>query len=387
MRSPGSVRVMHVVDDLGVGGAQQLLVEFAEHAPARGIRMSLAVLAAEPSAGVHDALVARGCTVHLLEPRGGHVLLDRSLPRRLAGLLVAESADVMHAHLEYATIIGVGSARRADVPAVVTIHNAVLDFGRAGWLKQLTFDRALQRSSHVIACGEQVAATHRSRYGATPVTVATNPVPTRSPAACDARLVVRAELGVDEDAIVVVSVGRITAAKGALDLLEAFAAVPAGNCGAHLVYVGTGPDAAQVDQRAAALGIADRVQLLGHRDDVTSVLAAADVFASAARLEGLPLAMLEAMQAGVAIVATDVGDVGTILGAGRGVVVQPRRTGDLTAALGGIIDDAPRRAALAATAREYLAGAHDPGCWVDLHRTVYEQVLCNAHPVKDAPPA
>jgi glycosyltransferase involved in cell wall biosynthesis len=369
-----TIRVVHVIDHLGVGGAQQLLVEFSEHAPARGIRMSVAVLAAEPDTGLANALIERGCPVHVLAPRRGQVLLDRSLPRRLADLLQTERAGVMHAHLEYGTIIGVGAAGQARVPAVVTIHNAVLDFGRAGRLKQIAFDRALRRAAHVIACGERVAAVHQQRCGATPVIVAANPVPTRSPAPSDARLTVREELGIAADAIVIVSVGRMTEAKGALDLLEAFASSNAPDRGAHLVYVGTGPQSVEVERRAAALGIAGRVHLLGHRDDVTSVLAASDVFASAAHLEGLPLALLEAMHAGVAVAATDVGDVATVLGGGRGLVVQPRRTDALAVALGELLDDAPRRTQLAQAARTYLADTHDPGRWVDLHRTVYEQV-------------
>ncbi len=257
---------------------------------------------------------------------------------------------------------------------MVTIHNAVLDLGRAGWLKQIAFDRALRRASHVIACGERVAGAHQRRCGATPLTVATNPVPTRSPAPSDARLMIRGEMGIAGDAIVVLSVGRMTKAKGALDLVEAFAAIPATKWRAHLVYVGTGPESLEVERRAAALGIAGRVHLLGHRDDVTSVLAAADVFASAAHLEGLPLALLEAMQAGVAVAATDVGDVGTVLAGGRGIVVQPRQTDALAAALSDLIGDAPLRAQLATASRTYLADTHDPGRWVDLHRTVYEQV-------------
>ncbi len=385
MTSPDPIRVVHVIDHLGVGGAQQLLAEFAEHAPARGIQMSLAVLAGDPNCSLHEAIVDRGCSVHTLEPRRSQVLLDRSLVRRLAELLNAERADVMHAHLEYGTIIGVEGARRATAPSVVTIHNAVLDFGRAGRLKQIAFDRALRRSSHVIACGDRVAAVHQDRCGATPLTVATNPVPTRSPAPSDARQAVRGELGVVDDAIVIVSVGRITEAKGALDLVEAFAASSASDRDAHLVYVGTGPESLAVERRAAALGIAGRVHLLGHRGDVTSVLAAADVFASAAHLEGLPLALLEAMQAGVAVAATDVGDVAVVLGGGsRGIVVPPRRIEALATALSELIADEALRAQLAAASRTYLADTHDPGHWVDLHRTVYDRVLAGTGNVSGA---
>jgi len=368
------IRVMHVIDDLVAGGAQQLLVELAQHAHDRGICMDVVSIGSRRQESLETALRNNSCDVRFLTPAGRRVLFDRSLPRRLSRMIVGSGTDVVHTHLEYSTILGVGAARRAAVPCVVTLHNVLFDFGRGARAKEWAFDRALRHASFVVACGDRVADAHAHRVGGTPMQAVANPITSRAAAPDGARAAIRRELRIAQDACVVTSVGRITVLKGVHDLLTAFAQLDADASGAHLVIVGSGPDEPDARKLAQTLGVEDRVRWLGHRNDVTSVLAASDVFASASHREGLPLAALEAMDAGVAVVATDVGDVGALLGDGRGVLVAPHAPAGFAVALEELLRDGHRRSQLGEAAQRHVRATHDPQRWADAHRQIYDRV-------------
>lgn len=112
----------------------------------------------------------------------------------------------------------------------------------------------------------------------------------------------RAELGISAAAPVVGSVGRLAEQKRYDRLVRAMAALP----DAHLLVVGEGPERAALEGLADELGVAARVHLPGHRDDVAAVLDAMDLFVLCSEREGLSNAMLEALSAGVPVVSTDV---------------------------------------------------------------------------------
>lgn len=154
----------------------------------------------------------------------------------------------------------------------------------------------------------------------------------------------------------VLFLGRLEAAKGVFDLLEAGARIvraTIGPCPLRLVFGGDG-DAEGLRRRAAELGIADRIELLGWAgaERREAELAQASVFCLPSHAEGLPMAMLEAMAARKAVVATRVGAIPETLRDGiDGLLVPPRDAAALAAALARVLDDAALRAALAGHAR------------------------------------
>lgn len=146
----------------------------------------------------------------------------------------------------------------------------------------------------------------------------------------------------------VVSLARLDAVKGLDVLARAVAAIP----GLHATVVGRGPEREALTREADALGIAARFHLVGWRDDPVAALADADVFVLASRAEGLPLSIAEAMLAGCAVVATDVGSVREIVEDGvTGLIVRPDDAAALTAAIRTLLDDPTRRTAMVERAR------------------------------------
>ena len=148
----------------------------------------------------------------------------------------------------------------------------------------------------------------------------------------------RRALGLASDETMTLVLGRLSPEKGQDTALDAFAALS--REGMRLVLVGDGASRESLEARAASHDLGDRVLFAGWRDDPWACLGAADVFLLPSRSEGLPLALLEAMSAGVPAVATRVGAVAEVLEDGAcGLVIDPDDTDAMTAALQDVLDD------------------------------------------------
>ena len=164
---------------------------------------------------------------------------------------------------------------------------------------------------------------------------------------------VRQELGIDSKALVLISVGNLSAEKGHLDLLPMLAQFDQHVAGIQLVLVGDGPLRGQLMQQAGELGVAQRLHLLGRRDDVPRLLAAADVFVLPSRTEGMPAVLIEAGLAGLPAVAFWVGGVGEVVGEGvTGMLAPPGDHARFQQAVAALAGDSPRRAAMGQAARK-----------------------------------
>lgn len=130
-------------------------------------------------------------------------------------------------------------------------------------------------------------------------------------------------VGVPAGAPLVGSVGRLVDQKAPLDLVRAWAHVAARRPDARFVLIGDGPLAGAVDDLAATAGLRDRYTRLPFLADADAHLADLDVFTLASRFEGAPYVVLEAMRAGVPVVATEVTGTVDLLGGGAGTLVPP----------------------------------------------------------------
>jgi glycosyltransferase involved in cell wall biosynthesis len=174
-----------------------------------------------------------------------------------------------------------------------------------------------------------------------------------------ARAGVRAALGVPAERVVVIAVSRLVRHKGYPELAAAMRDVP----DAELWVVGgrlesdRGADMIQV-LRAAGLG--KRLRLLGYRDDVPALLAAADIFVLPSHFEGLPMSVIEAMLTGLPVVATNIrGPREQVVDGVTGLVVPAGAVAPLAAALGRLAADAGLRGKMGAAARARAQELYD----------------------------
>lgn len=225
--------------------------------------------------------------------------------RALSAWLAARRPDLLHVHagVGWEGLAAPGLARRAGVPAVlrtehlpwVVADDAQVEDYRAHLADvdaRLCVSEASRLSYAAAGCGGQA-----------PVSVVRNGIaPGRRPAWT--REAGRLALGLRPEQRAVLTVARFTRQKGHDVLLEAARAVLAEAPEAVFLWVGDGPDRAELERRAAEAGLGRAVRFLGARADVPELTAASDLFVLPSRFEGLPLALLEAMQAGLPAVAT-----------------------------------------------------------------------------------
>lgn len=145
---------------------------------------------------------------------------------------------------------------------------------------------------------------------------------------------------------VIGSIGRLEHLKGYDLLLRAAAGLDAG-----IMIVGDGPDQVMLTAMARDLGISSRLELVGWRPDARALLAEMDIFVLPSRMEGLPIVILEAMVAGLPVVATDVGDVARLVDGASGYVVAPEDARSMHDRLAMLVDDGEQRRRLGQHAR------------------------------------
>jgi glycosyltransferase involved in cell wall biosynthesis len=159
----------------------------------------------------------------------------------------------------------------------------------------------------------------------------------------------RSSLAGAREGPLLVTTARLTEQKGLVYLLEAVAGLPT----VSLAIVGDGPLRAELQERARSLGAGERVHFVGRQDDVAAWLASGDIFVLPSLFEGMPLAVLEAMAAGLPVIATDVGGTNEIVQHEQtGLLVAPRSSQALAHGIGRLAADPAlsRRIALAGQA-------------------------------------
>lgn len=226
-------------------------------------------------------------------------------------------------------------ARRLKIPYVVKVHGSDLNVQAEYPLRRRQICSALRGAGAVVAVSRALADKAIS-IGADParVSVIYNGVDSALffPGS---RREARLRLQVSSDARLMLFVGNLKVTKGCLDLLEAFPAVLAALPRAQLVYVGTGPSQAVLLDRAAALGCAERVRLVGAIPHAAlgDWFRAADLLCLPSHNEGVPNVVLEAMACGTPVVATRVGGIPEVVPDYAGILVPVREQAVLSAAL------------------------------------------------------
>ncbi len=264
--------------------------------------------------------------------------------------------DVIHAHMVVPD--GWAAARvghELGVPVVGTAHRAdVLDIPAQGAKSRMRVAEAIQTLDAVVtvsrAIGDATDAIARPRR---PITVVPNGADAAVFMPRDAAEA-RARIGLPPEGPVISYVGKLVPRKGVDTLIEAMGILAARASGApRLVMAGIGGLREPLEQRAAELGVADRITWLGKvlHDEVGWVMSAGDVFVLPSLSEGLPTVVCEAMACGLPVVATAVDGTPEIVDDGvTGLLVQPHDAGGLATALATVLDDPALRERMGAEA-------------------------------------
>jgi len=372
-------RVLLITGALGPGGTELSVVALA-----RGLReraaaeTELALLAVGGERA--RALRAAGVPVEELGV-AGRIWRPRNVRRllRLARIVRAHRIDVVHTFLFDADFYGMLAARLGRPRAVVTTRRA-LKRGKPHHLRGYRWtNRFVDR---VVANSEVVRrfTIERERIDPGKVVTIPNGVDAARAAGGD-RERFRRRHGIARGARLVGSLGTVKPVKGSHRLLEALAPLMQLRPEIELLFAGEaeGPFADRLRAEAERAGIGARVHFPGPVEHVADLLAALDVFVLPSLSEGMSNALLEAMAAGCAIVATDVGGNRECLeSAGEepcGLIVPPDDPAPLREAIGTLLDDPARRAALGERARRRARAAFSLERMIERTAELYRDLL------------
>jgi len=298
----------------------------------------------------------------------------------LIRLIRRERPAIVHAHSSKAGILARVAAAACRIPCrVFTAHGWAFK-ADAGWKAKvfLWADRLVAPLTSTVVC---VSETER-RVGIVARTCRADRTVV-IPNAVDARL---HEPGRRAERLrpLLVSVGRLKSPKDFHTLLNALGRLHGVEYDA--LIVGDGPDRPELATLLEQLGLGDRVRLCGERDDIPELLASADCFVLASRSEGLPMSILEAMAAGLPVVASDVGGVAELVDDGvTGLLVAPRDADRLAEALRRVLADVDLRRRLGAAGRRRVEERFGLERFRAAHVALYDELLA-ASVAEVAPP-
>jgi glycosyltransferase involved in cell wall biosynthesis len=369
------MRIAIVIDSLRVGGAQKLVSTFVSHASAYDIEPVVIRLREDGASAIMDPIQAAGVQIVTLPAVS---LFSYQRLKQLTDLFRSEKIDLVQTHLYYANILGTLAAHRANIPVIATLHSLAIRSGLKNAILQRFEDFCLRRyATRVLAVGNVVADAHQGRYGRQKLDVIPNGIPQPQPVQIQERERLRQEITGNGSKSIIVTVGRFARAKGYEDMIEAFRLIHQKDMNPVLLMVGSGNTVESVKAQLEELDLSSSVILAGERRDVPQLLASSDVFASSSHREGLPLAVLEAMMAGLPVVATSVGDIPNVVTDETGVLVPPHQPQQLANALEDLLRNPEKRQAMGKAARQRAVNEYSVDAWMKKHLALYQNVLAN----------
>jgi glycosyltransferase involved in cell wall biosynthesis len=330
-----------VIDSLRLGGAEALLAALLRELRANGRAWS-AVCVPRVEDANEDLVRDVRESADWFRWLPAAPLYRPDLFRAIGRALLDSRADLVHSHLSTANIASRPVSVALRRPHVATIHTVPGPTAEDSGLRARADGWSSWLSRRLVAPSQEVADAYRHAFHLPEerMRVISN-VPAAPPAAPDFDgAALRREIGGESVEHLVLSVARLQPAKGIDDLVEAAARLRERLPGLRVAVAGSGPQEEELRARIERAGLSEAFRLLGTRSDVGSLLAAADAFCLPSRHEGLPISLLEAMQAGLPCVATRVGGIPGLVDDGvDALLVEPADADGLAEALARVLSD------------------------------------------------
>jgi len=364
-------RVLHVLANLGAGGAERMAVHIVQGLNRRRFEPAVVAFSGRYGTDLEQQLDQTGLKTWFLGKGPG---FDARTFYRLHRVFKEFRQDIVHTHvhvMRYAFPSLAYFKPRLMIHTVNNIAECEIE-PRARWLQRLAY-----RSGVIpVAVAREVATSLKRVYGIGNSLVVWNCIPTDLYASPQIpRDVWRAKQGFSDQDVLFVCVARFAPQKNHELLITAFAKGPASDPRAHLVLAGQGVLRAPLQVRVNQLGLTSRVHFLGLRTDIPDVLGAADIFALSSDYEGNPLSVIEAMAAGLPTVSTAVGGVPELLQNGKeGFIVQPGHPEELSEAMMILLGDPHLRRRMGAAAAARAKEKFDVSAMVRAYEELYDEV-------------
>lgn len=364
--------MLHLLPTLGVGGMENGVVNLANNIDLSMFSTSICCVLS--SGAMADRIRIGQARVMTLGQKAGKAFV---LPLKLAYIYKKERADIIHTHNYYAGLYGIPAAKLLGIPVVHGLHGLDYDASTGAVInakKEGMVCRMADRLSCVSASLEKTATRD---FGVDPdkVSLVVNGVDFKSFSVRHQGPAARDELGIEPDSLVIGSVGRLHYQKNYKLLLRAFAELR-GYGGLKLILVGDGEERVRLSALAKDLGIHQHVVFAGQRGDIPKMLSVMDIFVLPSFLEGMSNTILEAMCAGLPVVASATG--------GNPELVEDRMSGllfesdsldALTSRLKELITNPGLRSELGSRALNAALGRFSIKAMVERYERLYFELL------------
>ena len=393
------INVMQVIDNLDIGGAQEVVRTLVDYLALEDCQPIVCTFKDGP---MRQDIEQLGVPVETLPARRYRAM---ALPmffadliriwRAMARLIEQYDVGVVQTHLlrsmDFLTLLLVPTTGLRAV--LWTFHNANFELPVAGSWRR-TWSVRLKNYSHrwlyrlcaplvsgFVAVSDKVRDAMVEVIGPLrgKITVICNGVDVKRYETPVDKPSLRSQLGLDPGARLITVVATLKEQKGHRYLVDAMASLAPSYPGLHVLFVGDGDLRAPLQAQVESLHLGDRVHFLGNRDDVPALLGGSDMFVLPSLWEGLPMALLEAMAAGLPIVATEVSGTVQVMTSGEtGILVPPGDVPALVKAVAEIIADSARAQAMGAAAKRRVEAGFSASRQAKEHVALYRRILNGA---------
>ena len=391
--------VMQMISNLDIGGAQEVVRTIVDYMASSNCRPVVCTFKDGP---LRQQIEAQGIPVEVLPERRYSILAFPfyvvemvQIWQALVRLIRKYDVEVVQTHLlrslDFLVLLLLYTTRLRIV--LWTIHNANFELAehmlnKNKWLlsAKRTAHRTLYRlaSSRVsgfVAVSDEVENSMLRVFGPIQdkVTVICNGVDVKRYQRPVNRVAVRRSLGLEDQAKLMSVVATFKEQKGHRYLVEAMTSIVPQHPNAHVLFIGDGDLRADLEQQVKAANLEDHIHFLGSRSDVADLLLASDFFILPSLWEGLPMALLEAMSAGLPIVASEVsGTIQAMIPNETGLLVPPGDSQQLAQAILRLLDNPQEAQTMGRAAKARVEANFSAHKQAEEHLVLYERLLAAA---------
>lgn len=366
------MRVGLIIDTFNIGGAETMVFEIAKLLKHNG---QIPVLLHFGSTYVDTFCAEHGIECHLIPNRRFYkkTLLLPLFAIKTKLFITSLKLDCLHAHLFGPIVAFAPLAWMAKLPFLGTLHDVYMVEGakhRALLLKQ-----ALLFKARLITVSNPMRDFYLKTLHCSDESIVYIPNCTNLNTHLEARDSIRAKLALTDDETVLISVGRLVELKRFDILVDAIAALD-NKKSVRAFIVGDGPERAQIDALIREHKLKECISLLGERNDVEELLAASDIFSLTSETEGMSKSILEALAAGLPVVATDVGgNKDLVIHDKNGFLVQDHSPITVKHYLDILINDTDLRKKMGANSRSLLENEYNSQLFLKRHLNLYKDTI------------
>ena len=364
------MRVLHLIDTLGIGGKEKFTVTLAGYQRSLGIESFIFSMDSHNS--FKHEIEAKKIPLFTM-PRTK--AFDFQLIKNIRAFVLKEKISILHCHNETAAIYG-ALVNPQGCKTVVTLHNG--DRNSYSLKSRIENRIAFIRADKLVAVSEGIASSLKSREfcPSSKIQVIENGIEETKPVEEKNIQSLRKEFSLDSDDIILTCIGRLDRVKNHLGFLNAFAKVAIQIPQLKLILVGDGPLRSQIEDRIQELNLGEKTRITGFRNDIPAFLALTDIFALPSFQEGQSISLLEACSASKAILASDRGGTPSIVSHNASaLLIDPENIESMSEALFTLGSQRSLRESLGKSAHAAYQGRFSLKTCSQNYSNLYEQLL------------